>query len=129
MKKIFISQNVLDKLFEENKANLDGDLLTVHSKGTQQYKLVPAYKFLGTEDGSEDKGGMVGKIFSKEELDRAGADAYMDSVLVNDVPYKAESGFVGLPPETEQPREEEKTAAEGEAADDQMLSDYLLKIL
>lgn len=125
MKKIFISQEVLDTLFAESKADLEGERLTIHSKGNQVFKLTPAYKILHLAEGGADPSDMVGKIYTKNELERVSADIYMDSVIINEVAYQAESGFIGVPEGTPEAEKE----PEGEISDSELLSDYLLKIL
>jgi hypothetical protein len=122
VKKIFITQQVLDTLFSEGKASLDGDRLTILSKKDSVYKLSPAYKFLYVVDNARDVGKMVGKIFTTKELEKIKADIYMDSILVNEVAYQVETGFVGEP-------EEQPSSGPAEESDEDLLSEYLLKIL
>lgn len=150
MKKIFISQEVLDSLFAENKAELNGDRLVIHARADQAYTLTAAFKFLSVADGSKDVNGLVGKIYTQEELDKIKADIYMDSAIVNDLAYTIEPGFVGVSdepvpapapvqpsaapqaaPQSTAPAEagEKQDPAAGEAVSDDMLADYLLKIL
>ncbi len=132
MKKIFISQEILDSLFAEGKADLEGDKLTIHSRQDQEYKLVPAFKFLFVADGTEDQHGMVGKIYAKDELEKTGCDIYMDSAIVHDVPYQVEPGFIGEPGTREGEKEAQKLAEEGKAEsvdESKLLADYLMKIL
>jgi len=123
-KKIFISQAVLDALFSEGKAVLEGEKLTITSRGQQVYRLVQAFKFLYVAEGSHDPGGLVGKIFTAAELEKIKADVYMDSVLVKEIAYQVEPGFVGEPMAGMEPG-----PAESAATDDELLQDYLLKIL
>jgi hypothetical protein len=140
MKKIFISGGVLDSLFAENKAELDGDRLTIHTRNDQVYRITAAFKFISVADGSKDTNGLMGKIYTKEELDKIKADIYMDSAIVNDLAYTVEPGFVGVPeagpepaaaakPAKEQPRSPSEQASADESAEQDQLADYLLKIL
>ena len=141
MKKIFISGGVLDSLFAENKAELDGDRLTIHTRNDQVYRITAAFKFISVADGSKDSNGLMGKIYTKEELDKIKADIYMDSAIVNDLAYTVEPGFVGIPeagsepaaaatePAKEQPRSPSEQAQADESAEQDQLADYLLKIL
>lgn len=125
-KKIFISQEVLDALFEQGQAELKDDILIIHSKEKQEFKLIPAYKFLYLAEGNYDPNNMLGKIFTAEELKNAQADIYMDSILYKDVAYQAEQGFLGIP----QTKKAEKTAEKvDEAVDPQQLANFLLKIM
>jgi hypothetical protein len=136
MKKIFISQDILDNLFEEEKADLDGNQLTIHSRKDQVYNLNPAYKFVSLLEGEKDEMSLIGKIYTNEELEKIGCDAYMDSAIINDIVYTVEQGFVGYPEGAEEkkatePAQSEDAAKEGSSKeeDDDMLADYLLKIL
>ncbi len=138
MGKIFISQEVLDTLFANDDATLEGDRLTLKSKGNKVYKLSAAFKILRVEGEGADPNDMVGKIFTKAELDKISADAYMDSVLVNETAYQAQQGFVGVEEGAAQPEKPKDdggpSGGEGEPraeadVDSDMLSDYLLKIL
>ena len=126
MKKIFISQNVLDSLFNEGRAHLDRDNLTMHGKESEVFKLTPAYKFLYVADGSADPNSLVGKIFTKDQLEKSKMDIYMDSVLYNDKAYQVESGYIGIPQNV---AAEKKSEAMEQVPDEELLSDYLLKIL
>ncbi len=125
-KKIFISQQVLDAIFEQGKAELDGDTLIIHSQEKQTFKLIPAYKFLYLAEGEKDPYNLVGKIFTEQDLKKAKADIYMDSVLYKDVAYQVEPGFLGIP----QTQKAQESAEKLQEADEvKALEDYLLKIL
>ena len=135
-KKIFMSQAVLDALFEQGKAELEGDVLIIHSSTKQMFKLLPAYKFISMAGGDKDPNNLVGKIFTQEQLKKSKADIYMDSCIYKDVPYQIESGFLGIP----EAQKEEKSAevekilqsdkpTEAEDFKIKDLEDYLLKIL
>lgn len=126
MKKIFISQDVLDSLFSEGKAHLDHDMLTMHGKDNEVFKLTQAYKFLYMADGSADPHSLVGKIFTKEQLKKSNMDIYMDSVLYNDKAYQVETGYVGVP---QNKAAEEKSEDMEQVPDEELLTDYLLKVL
>jgi hypothetical protein len=126
MKKIFISQNVLDSMFSEGKAHLDQDRLTMHGKDNEVFKLTPAYKFLYVADGTADPHSLVGKIFTKEQLEKSNMDIYMDSILYHDIPYQVETGYIGIP---QNPAAEKKSENMEQVPDEDLLTDYLLKVL
>jgi len=137
VKKIFISQSVLDSMFEQGKAHLEQDRLTIHSKQDQVFKMIPACKFLYVADGSRDPHQLIGKILTRQDLEKIHADLYMDSVLYKEVAYQVEPGYLGLP-ETEAAaaitqQAQAAVAASGQKADEatdaDLLGDYLLKIL
>lgn len=134
VKKIFISQAVLDSMFEQGKAHLEQDRLMIHAKQNQVFKMVPACKFLYVADGSPDPHRLIGKILTRPDLERIHADLYMDSVLYKEIAYQVEPGYLGLP-ETAAAVAAAQQAVEAsgkkieEATDAELLSDYLLKIL
>jgi hypothetical protein len=143
-KKIFMSQQVLDALFEQGKAEIDGDTLTINTTHKQVFKLLPAYKFILLAEGDHDPHNLVGKIFTSEQLKKTKADIYMDSCIYKDTPYQIESGFLGIPQEIK-PEKAPEVAAEKQKEIEQILQsdkpteaedfkikdleDYLLKIL
>ncbi len=134
MKKIFISQEVLDRLFSEEKAEFKGDQLIIYGRENQVYNLIPAYKFTGVADDSPDKKGLVGKIYVKSELEKISADIYMDSAIIDDIPYNVQSGYVGAPMQEKAGEKPGQAAAASESEskevdEQELLSDYLLKIL
>ena len=142
-KKIFISQQVLDALFEENQAELKNDELIILSKNRQVFKLIPAFKFLYLAEGTHDPNQLIGKIFTEEQLKSTKADVYMDSVIYKETAYQVEPGFLGIPHTPKEGKAAEQAAekavekvvepvdaAKVEQVDDvKMLENYLLKIL
>jgi hypothetical protein len=105
-KKIFISQKVLDALFEQNQAELSGSELTILSATKQVFKILPAFKFILLAGGDKDPHNLIGKIYTEEQLKKVNADIYMTSVLYKDTAYEVETGFLGIP----QAKEPEKVA-------------------
>ena len=141
MKKIFISQAVLDSMYEQGKAHLEQDRLMIHTKQNQVFKMIPACKFLYVSDGSKDPHHMLGKIFTRPDLEKIHAELYMDSVLYKDIAYQVEPGYLGVPETAAAQAVTEKAAASAEqagaragqpadeASDAELLGDYLVKIL
>ena len=107
--------------------SLDGLLcLSLKAEENEVFQLTQAYKFLYVADGSADPHSLVGKIFTKDQLEKSNMDIYMDSVLYQEKAYQVESGYIGIP---------QNKAAEVESQnweqipDEDLLSDYLLKVL
>ena len=113
-------------MFGEGKAHLDGDLLKMHGREDVIFKLDQAYKFLYMADGTEDPHNLVGKIFTKEQLEKRDMDIYMDSVLSEDKAYQVEPGYVGVPQNT---AAEKRSDEYEQVPDEELLTDYLLKVL
>ena len=73
---------------------LEGKTLTLSEDG-RAFALSPAVRFLQVVSG-DDAGDLVGKVHTTEELAALGAEHYQDSVLMDEVAYQVEEGFVGL---------------------------------
>ncbi len=128
-------------------------------QGPTVFHLEEAVRFVKVSGGGADAAQLVGKIKTKKQLAELGAEAYMDSVIYQDTPYDVESGYLGrslgtapgagaaapapgkpaaaaappAPPPLPKPEEEKldqsQLAPEGAAADEKLLTDFLLKNL
>jgi hypothetical protein len=95
MNKLFFSQRILDSLIDEGRITLDGNIITLLSPDRPKFELEPAYRFIGTADGGPDAQELVGKIKYEKDLRAMHAEAYLDSVIVRDIAYNVEAGFIG----------------------------------
>ena len=94
-KKVFFKQTLLNRLSDEGKISLDRNLLTILSTDRPSFFLEPAYRLIKTADGSADPHGVVGQIRSEKEIKDMDAEIYLESVIIGDTAYEAESGFIG----------------------------------
>lgn len=95
MKKIFFSQNFLDKLVQEGKIGLDGSLLTLMTPDRPSFALEPAVRVLKTSGSAPDPHRLVGRILYERDVKAMGAEVYLHSLLYRDTAYEAEPGFIG----------------------------------
>lgn len=79
-------------------------------------------------DGSKDSNGLVGKIYTRGELEKIDADIYMDSAIIDEMAYQVKNGYIGKPESAPAGSIASESAA-SDVSDDELLSDYLLKIL
>ncbi len=109
MKKFFFSQKLLDDLFEKGKATYEKDMLLVFSsRGRELFKITPAFRIIGVEEG-EDSLDLLGKVKTNNELTEMGLDVYMDTAIYKDeIAYKLEPGVLGEKVEEHQLAETDK---------------------
>ena len=61
------------------------------------FAIQPAVRFLKVSGSDEDTAELVGKVKDQAALEELGADHYMNSVILGDVAYDVQPGFVGSP--------------------------------
>ncbi len=95
--KLFFSQDILDVWCGEAKVSVDGETLTINRTPPSQFRLIPAYRIISVAGGGEDPEKWVNKVKTRDELETAGADVYMNSILVGETAYDAEYGYLAEP--------------------------------
>ena len=118
--KLFFSQDILDAWCVEEKVFVDGEVLTINRTPPSRFRLIPAYRIIKVAGGGEDPHKWVNKVKTRDELEGAGADVYMNSILVEETAYDAEYGYLAQPMKEE--KKEDKSDAE-------LLTEFLLKNL
>jgi hypothetical protein len=95
MARLFLSQARLDTWMAENRVTVAGDVMTLRDDG-RSFRIRPAVRFLRVAGGTgPDPHDLVGKVKDEESLVALGADHYMDSVILGEVAYDVQSGFLG----------------------------------
>jgi len=118
--KLFFSQDIIDAWVDEAKVKVDQNILTINRTPPSKFRLIPAYRVLQVSGGGADTMKWVNKVKTKEELEKAGADIYMNSIIIGETAYDAEYGFLAEP----MPREKKE-----EKSDIELLTNFLLKNL
>jgi hypothetical protein len=95
MARLFISADQMDRWTGEGKVSLQDDLMTLPAMG-RSFKLRTAVRFLSVIEGG-DAHGLVGRVKTDEQLAEMGGEHYGASVIMGDVGYECEEGFIGLP--------------------------------
>lgn len=95
MARLFISADQMDRWTGEGKVALQDDIMSLPALG-RSFKLRTAVRFLTVVEGS-DAHGLLGRVKTDEQLGELGAEHYGASVILGDVGYECEEGFVGVP--------------------------------
>jgi len=125
--KVFFPEKTIEKLAETGALELEGDILKVSGKdGIKKYEVERAYRFVEVEGGN-DSLKLLGKVKTKSELLQMNAEIYQDNILVSDVVYKAEPGFLGIPVSEDAKKQKKEEKVQPQPDDIKLLSDLILK--
>jgi hypothetical protein len=89
---LFVPQSVLDKWSEQGRIQVDGNVLTILGDG-KHFALTSAVRFMKMEAG-EDAAGLLQKVKTTDALKQMGAEHYMESVILGEVAYAVQQGFL-----------------------------------
>jgi hypothetical protein len=93
---LFVSQALLAAWAGQGRIDLDGRsiaLLGGQARG-RRYALVPAVRFLRVAGGGEDAHGLVARVKTLDQVREIGGEAMADSVVLGEVAYEVEPGFL-----------------------------------
>ncbi|HTP26077.1 MAG TPA: hypothetical protein VMK12_10510 [Anaeromyxobacteraceae bacterium] len=93
---LFVSQALLDSWAEQGKIDFRGGVMTLLERGVpgRSYALEPASHFLKLVGAERDPHELLGRVKTDAQLRRLGAEKLADSVLVGDVAYEVQPGFL-----------------------------------
>jgi hypothetical protein len=89
---LFVPQTVLDKWSEQGRIQVDGNVLTILGEG-KDFALTSAVRFMKMEAG-DDTAGLLQKVKTTDALKQMGAEHYMESVILGEVAYQVQQGFL-----------------------------------
>lgn len=101
--KVFISQSAIDAWVSAEQAEIAGSMLSFRSYAGA-LELVPASLFERISAGQTDPHTLVGKVLDEEAILALGGETYMTSVLLGEIAYDIEPGFLGTPAGGTEPR-------------------------
>jgi hypothetical protein len=93
---LFVAQTMLDSWAEQGKIDFVGNVMTLlggEGKG-RSYALDPAVRFLSVLGAEQDPNQLLRKVKSLVQLKELGAEAVDSSVILGDVAYEVEPGFL-----------------------------------
>ena len=96
MARLFISEKRLDAWTADGKVSLDGEQMTL-KEIQRSFTIRPAVLFLNVSGSDADVAELVGKVKDETDLEALGAEHYMNSVILGDVAYDVQQGFLGDP--------------------------------
>jgi hypothetical protein len=93
---LFVSQAMLDGWVGQGRIELEGHVMTLRAGGGQgrSYALDPSVRFLRVVGADADPHALVGKVKRMAQLRELGAEALGDSVVLGDVAYEVQPGFM-----------------------------------
>jgi hypothetical protein len=93
---LFVSQAILDTWAGQGKIDFSGNVMTVLAGDGQGrgYRLEPAVRFLKVVGAESDPHRLIAKVKSEAQLRELGAEALGDSVILGEVGYEVEPGFL-----------------------------------
>lgn len=94
-KKIFIPQEKLETWVNDGKMSFSDNIITTLTGSKVRYKLVPAYKFLKLTSGEKDEPNLLGTVKTKDDLKHLKPDIFLDSIIIGDIAYEVETGYIG----------------------------------
>ena len=93
---LFVSQALLDTWAEQGRIDLVGNVMSLlvgEGKG-RSYALEPAVRFPHVAGGDADPNQLLARVKPLAQLREMGAEAVADSVVLGDVAYEVEQGFL-----------------------------------
>ncbi len=97
MARLFISQDQMDRWTSDGKVRLDDDQMLLPALG-RSFRLRSAVYFTQVVAGTDDAR-LIGRVKTEEQLAEMHAEHYGASVIVGELGYECEEGFVGVPVE------------------------------
>jgi len=92
MSRLFVSQELLDQWVVEGKIELAGNTIKLLAE-QRAFHLLPGVRFLSLAAGQDQKK-LLGRVKSEEQLQKLGAELYMNSVLLEEDAYDVQCGFL-----------------------------------
>ncbi len=89
---LFVPQSVLDKWSEQGRIAVEGNVLTILGEN-KDFSLTSAVRFMKMEAG-DDTAGLLQKVKTTDALRQMGAEHYMESVILGEVAYQVQQGFL-----------------------------------
>jgi hypothetical protein len=93
---LFVSQTILDTWAGQGKIEFSGNVMTVLAGDGQGrgYRLEPAVRFLKVVGAETDPHKLLAKVKGEAQLRELGAEVLGDSVILGEVGYEVEPGFL-----------------------------------
>ncbi len=126
---VFFPMDLLGNLLSKPGVELGDEDLTIPGDGIENYRVVQAFRIVEAEGGDEGDRKLLGKVWSVKQIKENGGEVAGSSVIVGDVSYRCEEGYIGVPMSGKvaaagQPVE--AGADDANASDMDLLKDFLL---
>lgn len=94
MPRIFVSQQRMQQWTEDGKVSVENDLMLLPTLG-KSFRLTEAVHISRVVSEGEDPHQLVGRVKTLAQLRDLNAEVYHGSLLIGDVAYECEHGFIG----------------------------------
>jgi hypothetical protein len=93
---LFVTQAILDTWAGQGKIDFSGNVMTILAgEGSgRSYTLLPAVRVLRVVGADADPHGLVHKVKAEAQLREMGAELLSDALVMGDVAYEVEPGFM-----------------------------------
>jgi hypothetical protein len=125
--RVFFPQAMLDAWISDERVDVTYDVLVLKDE-SRQYKIVEALHVVKDVAGGGDTHKLLGRVKTREQLTKMGAEVLETSLIVGDDAYDVVPGFVGEPMGafTERPPSQGAAAVQN---DEDLLAQFLVKSL
>ena len=94
MARLFVSQERIDRWAHEGKVSVVGDVMSLPALG-RSFRLRPAVYMVRVVSENADEHQLLGRVKTEAQLQKIGAETVADSVVLGEVAYQCETGYVG----------------------------------
>jgi hypothetical protein len=120
--KLFLPQKTLEEWVSQDRADLQEGRLVLKEERSS-YPVTAAVHFVRVVSG-EDAGALVGRVKTESQLVALGAESMADSVVLGEVAYEVDQGYLTEVAPPEKPRSEPAKKASSPEAD--LLAAFIL---
>jgi hypothetical protein len=92
--RLFVSQERIDRWSSEGKVTIEEDIMSLPALG-RSFRLRPAVYITRVLSREKDIHRLLGRVKTAEQLSQMGAENFANSLILGEVAYECEPGFVG----------------------------------
>ena len=94
--RVFFPQAALDEWIVDGSVELEDGELTIVAEG-RRYRMAESVRVLREVTGAGDSHELVGRVKTRAYLEQLGAEIVETSMLLGDIAYDVEPGWLGIP--------------------------------
>ena len=111
MPRIFVSQKRVQVWTEEGRVQIDGNQMTMPEMG-RMFRLTEAFYVEKAVSEGGDTLGLKGRVKTRNQIAQLGGEVFLNSLVIGEVAYEGDPGFVGEP----MPRSAKQSSSRTDAA-------------
>lgn len=94
MARLFVSQERIDRWSAEGRVTVDKDIMFLPALG-RSFRLRPAVYVTRLLSREKDVHRLLGRVKSEAQLTELGAEHFANSLILGEMAYECEPGFIG----------------------------------